>query len=523
MSTHKIAFPQRFDGSSQKGVRGVAIDRMLLLQILKVLLICSIISFASAAVFRFFSEPVYQITSVFSIGPSGDSQRSALTIAQPANADDVQENMNNEVDFLTSRSNLLSVVQQFNLSVNYRKAGVFHDKDLYLESPVDFQRLRMGAKASGDLKLTIKNRNTYILQAHKGKAQEYAFNTTYTDDFGSWQISKMPNIARYFGSTIHIDILDPELAADKLQANLDVGQSGKPPTLLKLSISDPVITRANDVLNALLVTYLQNSETEKERLAQSQLRFIDARLITLNQDLSSLSRQLQEGSTASSKSILQAPLVGKYLVQVKKNDKLLNTLNLKIDALMQLKQQFQSQRSGAVDTVNSAVADPLLNAMARTLYENESRHQRLLQTQLPDDPEVTGSLQQLARQKKSLIKQVSMRLTPMLIQRKKLLQENAGFAQGISALTAQDIAQINLQRQMQVIPDLYADLLRSKENAALNHAAYLAFAKPMNSNMTVTENKHFSFIVLLIGFALPLTFFLLSALLSTGKNLQSNP
>jgi tyrosine-protein kinase Etk/Wzc len=522
MSTHKIASPRLFDASLQKRIRPAAMDKVVLFKRLKILLICSLFSLAMAAIFRYFSRPVYQITSEFPIDPSRYDQQSALTISNATTADNVQEKLNTEVDFLTSRSNLLNVVRKFNLNVNYQTTGLLQKKELYLESPVDFQRIRMGARGSGRFSLTVKNRESFLFQPEEGKAQEYAFNTTYTDDLGSWQVSKMPNISRYFGRTIRIDVLDPELAADKLQSNLDVTATGAPASTLKLSISDPVLARGNDVLNALLVTYIQNNETEKERLAQGQLRFIKEQLVALDQELSSLNSQLKARSAGLSNPAIHSPAAIQYLRSVKGNDELLSTLNLKIAALTDLKHQFQSQRSGAIHKVNSAVAEPLLNAMAGTLYETEFSYNRLLQTHLPDDPEVTETLQQLQRQKKSLLMEINKRLSNMLQSRKKLIAANLSYAEGISALSPNDLLQISLQRRMQVIPDLYADLLRSKENAALNHASFLAFSKPMNSNLLVTERKHFSLVVLLIAFAISLSYFLLTAILRTGKKVQSN-
>jgi tyrosine-protein kinase Etk/Wzc len=517
MSTHKIAFPRLFDGSAPKSMKQAWMNRMHLLRIFRIFLICSIISFLAAALFRALSPPSYQITSTFSIDPSAYNQSSALTISSSKTADDIQQKISAEVDLLTSRSNLLSVVQKFNLSVNYRKVGLLQNKDLYLESPVDFQRTRMGAKAAGHINLTIKNRGSFIIKPEKSKAQEYAFNTIYTDDLGSWQISKMSNIAKYIGSTIRIDIIDPEIAADELQSNLDVTASVKPTSTLKLSIVDPVLTRGNDILNALLITYLQNSETEKERLAQSQLHFIEAQLITLNQDLTSLSTELKGLSAGSINAQAQSAAANEYLWKVKENDRLLNKLNIQIAALNELKQQFQNQKPGAVDTVNSAVADPLLNAMARALYENEFSYKRLQQTHLPDDPEVTVSLLLLQRQKNALLSEINGRLSPMLQQQKKLIEANVRHARGILTLSPNEVEQINVKRKMQVIPNLYADLLRSRESAALNHATYLAFSKPMNSSLMVTESKRFSVVVLLIGFVIPLGFLVLREILSTGK------
>jgi tyrosine-protein kinase Etk/Wzc len=522
MRAHKIVLPRLFYSSAQKGPPQTAIDQLQLIKALSILFTCALISLASAAVFRFFSAPVYQITSLISIDPVRYDQRSALTISNAKTSSDLQQELNTEVDFLTSRSNLLSVVQKYNLSVNYRSTGLLHNRDLYLESPVVFQRSRMGSRASGHFILNIKNRKSFLLKPDKGSAQEYAFNTTYTDDLGSWQISNMPNLQRFLGSKIRIDVLDPELAVDQLQSNLDVRQSGKPASLLKLSIADPVLSRGNDVLNALLISYLQNSRSEKERLAQSQLGFIETQLASLNEDLSRLNEEKKALSGNSNLAVLGSNDVVQYLSKVKQNDKLLNRLNIKIVALTDLKSQFESQRPSTVDTVNSAIAEPLLNAMARTLYETESSYKRLLQTELPTDPQVTESLGQLQRQKKSLVQEIAGRLAPMIEERKKLMAENAIYANGISGLPAPARAEIGLERKMQVIPDLYADLLRTRENAALNHASYLAYSKPLDSRFSVSENKPFNYLVLLISFAASLSFFLLKALFSTRKTLQPN-
>jgi tyrosine-protein kinase Etk/Wzc len=513
MSIHKIAIRPVFDSSAENRINSRTIDKQVFIKVFKILVVCLAISFVAAMVYRYFSKPRYQITSSFSISLPGYNQPSALTISRGKASEEIQQKVNAEVDFLTSRSNLLQVVQKFNLSVRYRKTGLFQDEDLYLKSPVDFQRLRMGAQPSGHFSLTIKDRERFIYKPAKGKNQEYSFNTTYTDDLGSWQLQKLPNISSFIGQTIRIDVTDPEVAVDKLQADLDITQTGKPQSVLKLSIVDPVLTRGNDIINALMISYLQNSAVEKERLAQGQLRFIDDQLLKLDQDLSNLiSRQ---GSSARSAE-LHSNTANHYLIDVKKNDQALNRLNLKISALRELEQQFKNQKTNASDSLISAVSDPLLNAMARTLYENESTYKRLLQTRLPNDPEVTETVQQIHRLKKSVLEEIGVSRAQMLKQQAMLMDANARFTSEISGLAEGEMKQINVARQVQGIQSLYADLIRSKENANLNHASYLAFSTPMNSSFVVEEKKNFSFAILLIGFAIPAGFFFFKEKLKGG-------
>jgi tyrosine-protein kinase Etk/Wzc len=517
MSTHKIAIPPIFTSSADKSLNTSSLDKQLFFRIIKMLIICILISLALGTLFMYVTKPAYQVTSTFTINSPGIDQGSALSISKAKTPGDVQQNVNAEVDFLTSRSNLLRLVQRFNLAVTYRKVSLFHNDDLYLESPINFSRLRMGAKSSGNFSLTIQNDKSFLLKPSNGKAQVYTFNKAYTDDLGSWQISKTPTFSRYIGSTIRVDVQDPQVAADKLQSALNVSQSKKPASILKASIVDPVLTRGYDVLNALLISYLENSEVEKERLAQSQLEFINNQLSKLEQDLARLTAQMKSmpGATAQAE---HATAVSQFLSLVKSNDQLLNRLDLKIAGLNELKAQLQSKKTAADDTLNNALADPLLNAMVRTMYETGFNYTRLLETHLPEDPEVTGTLQQLQRQKKAIVQEINAGLAPLLQQRKALMAVNARYAKQISSLPEQDRKRIELQRELQMIPLLYTDLVRSKEDAALNHASYLAFSKPLNSRMVVTENRHFSFLILLIGFTIPAGIFFTRALLGPGQN-----
>jgi tyrosine-protein kinase Etk/Wzc len=521
MSTHKIAFRPDFVSSVESRSRSRTIDKQVLLKVFKILLFCIAISIATAMLYRHFSKPEYQITSSFSINPSGNNQPSALTISRAKTPEELQQKVNAEVDFLTSKSNLLQVVQKFNLSVSYRELGLLHDEDLYLKSPVDFQRLRMGAKGSGRFSMTIKDKQSFIFKPEKGKKQEYTFNTTYTDDLGSWRIQRLANISAYIGKTIRIDVMDPDLAADKLQAELDVTQSGKPQTMLNLSIQDPVLSRGNDIINALLMSYIQNSAAEKERLAQGQLRFIDNQLSKLNQDLSDLGSRGGSSAGLAEKEV-NSVLANQFLFNVKKNDQALNRLNLKISALRELEQQFNGKRSRTSDSLMTAVSEPLLNAMVRTLNENEYTYNRLLQTHLPEDPEVTGTLQQIQRLKKSILEEIGVRVAPMIQEQRNLMIANAGFEKNLSSLPEQEIKRINLARKAKGIQELYADLLRTKENAALNHASYLAFSKPMNNSFVVKEKKDLSFAVLLIGFIIPAGFFFFKEQRKTNQQPKSN-
>lgn len=517
MRTQPITFSSVLGSSGHKDFESRPLIRMRSLKIIRTLLLSFLLSLIMATAVMLVAQPQYQVTSSFSIATPGFNQSSALSIPSPKTNADSQQNLNAEVDFLTSKSNILHIVQQFNLSVSYIKPGRFIDQDLYQQSPINFKRIRMGSRSSGQIRLKLKNQHTYLLTRGKAKAQEYAFDTTYTDDLGSWQISKNPNYGKFIGSTLRIDVVDPEYAVAELQARLNVSQSGKSGSLLTASIADPVLTRAYDILNGLLVSYLENSQIEKERLAQSQLHFVDGQIIQLEKELNTINERLKFFPNQNGQNNY-TPTEQRFLKLVKTNDQLLNRLNWKISGLNTLETQLRAQKNTRNDTLNNAVFDPLLNAVVRTFYETRTNYNRLLLTRIPEDPEVKGTLQQLERQKIFVIQEINDRLLPLQSKRNHLMATNAVHEKELTTLSKQEIRRMDLLRQLQVIPPLYADLNRSRENAALNHASYLAYSVPLNNKMVFSESRHLSFSILLIGFGISLIFLMGRELWTLGRN-----
>lgn len=179
-------------------------------------------------------------------------------------------------------------IDSLQLGVTYvLKTGAETIDPLYDKSPIKFQSISI--KDGIDYQyfdVTIEDSNTFLIK-FKDNSKEFLFTDTISTEFGQFKISPTVNLSKYIGSTINVEVVDPNLSTTYILEALEVAQKFKLASTVELSVYDRNYQRGQDYLDVLIFFYNKAKNAEKNLNTRNTL-------INIKERLDSLSRELAE-------------------------------------------------------------------------------------------------------------------------------------------------------------------------------------------------------------------------------------
>src|ERR1700761_1969394 len=264
-----------------------------------------LVAFTAAYFYLKITNPIYPILATLEFkAPTASS--ASLTV----NQSNTQQELNpidkpiiveNEIEVMQSKKLIYEVVNELQLWITYQQSKGLKTIDLYGVSPISFQFVHQNGTISprGEkMQIIIKDHNSFIYKDEEEKSLNGKFSAPVKSAFGTWMLTPTSNIDNFIGSTITINIQDPDLVSDAYQSKIKVALENKDAPFVNLSSSDEVPQRGKDVLNSLMAKYLEFAIQDKNKLSQKTIKFIEFRLDSLKGELDSIERKIEQYKSA---------------------------------------------------------------------------------------------------------------------------------------------------------------------------------------------------------------------------------
>lgn len=458
MSTEEILTSNVSHTNSRNKFRVIAPKIFQFLRYWPLYLVCLCFSLSAAFFYLRYKGPVYIVTA----------NLENYGLALPLKLDGA---VRDDSGTIKLRSAILEVVKKLNLTVRYQKKGRLVNRDLYKDSPVKFQLVRMGTPGLHNFELSIKNKDTYLLKKGSANAGEFAFNQIYTSEIGSWLISKNPAFNKFIDQTIVIQVQDPETVTEKLFSNILVSPDEFDSKITRFAITDQVRDKGEAILSQLISQL--NSTLAQEKAIESAMdtRLVDQSLLAFGDQVDALQTELNVLSDAERNAELSS-ISTNYLKAAKNTGIALNAISFELMALTDLGAYIKNQDLNTVPpTSASGFSDPALNEFVRQLIVLQLQSRRLLETHLENDPIFDTLKQQTAKIKISMSKSV-ISLKSALLKRQADLESFDKRAQSsLNPLPARERRLVGLKRKQITYENQYAFLLKRKEEVSLKRAS----------------------------------------------------
>ena len=420
----------------------------------------------------------------------------------------------NEITNLRSGDLMEEVVRRLNLDVNYFRKGRFHNIVAYGTGlPIQLEIVNFPTDASATLELNISaDKKVAISELKQG---ELKWEENFTGSLGDSIATPVgimivnPSPAYTPGTAIELEVnkIPVKTAQAIYSSHLGVSQSGENSSVIRLTLSDRSIQRADDVLATLIDVYKDSWIRDRNEIAVSTSQFINERLNVIEGELGNVDNDI---SSFKSEHLIPdiAAASSMYMSQNQQIASEILDINNKIQMA-----RFVRTYLTAEDSRNQLLPanSGLVGDIAKQVSEyNEMLLQRnaLVEKSSDTNPLVVTIDQQLAALRNAIVATVDTQIAALNTQLRSLQHSQASTTSKIATSPAQAKYLLSVERQQKVKESLYLFLLQKREENELSQAftAYntRVINKPGPAGVPPTPAKtSILMISVLVGLALP--------------------
>jgi tyrosine-protein kinase Etk/Wzc len=467
--------------------------------------LCLILALAGAYVYLQNATPAYEVSATILVKDEKKSptDKAALPELEQSSS---PKNAESEIEILRSKNLVSRVVNGLQLWTTYKTKQGFKTKDLYEIAPFKFILLQKGIINGDKLDILVKDKNHFEVENLSGQKQTVAFNQSFQNGLGTWLLKPTNLLDQYVGSTITVNINDPEMISNDYLKALDAHLLDKLAPTIGLFITDEVPQRGKDFLNSLITAYNEAASDEQKRTTKSTIDFIDRRLASLTGELSSAEKQVE--GYRSSQGLTDINSQAKvYLENVQANDSKLNEVNVQLNVIAGIEQYVNSSSNSSNAPATIGISDPALNSLIEKLSDLQLKRSALLATTPENNPLFEPINKQIALTKASIRETVSGVKASLLNSKRELQSVNNRTESSIKDIPVQERQFVGMKRQQSIKENLYVYLLQKREELALSYASTFVDARIVDK-ANIGDKKWpkpslISAIALLLGIGVP--------------------
>jgi capsular exopolysaccharide synthesis family protein len=474
-------------------------------------LLALLFSFSVAIVYLKLSKPVYDVTAELLIKEDNSvtNNSRAASVLQELDISETDKLVDNEIEVIKSRNLISKVVNDLQLWATYQSNRRIAKENLYGKSPVKITLLTSNEKMDGkSFVIFIKDTTTFYLTEKNGVSnKEYKFGQTISSDFGTWKLSVTPNVSEYFDNSIMMMLRDVNAVVDDYQSIITVALVNKKSPTISLSIREQNRDRGKDIINHLITVYNSATIADKNRITQSTLRFIDSRITTVRQELDSVEMRAEQFK--SSQRITDLTSKSRISLEDQQdNIRRLNDAKVKLQVVGTIENYVNSNARNKSVPSTFGIDDPGLNSLVEKLTMLELDRDGMLATTPENNPIFDQINSQIDAAKIAIRVKISNVKAGLLSTLEQLQGYKSTFDEAIKNIPTQEREYAGIERQQNLLENLYNYLLKNREQISLSYASTIADARVIDGAYTGPlkwPNKMIVFgLALMAGLVLPI-------------------
>lgn len=434
-------------------------------------------------------------------------------------------NVNNEIAAIQAPSNIMETGMKLGLNMNYSvRNGLRHDV-LYGKSlPVNVRFLSLNDNETASMKLTLNANGTYTMEKFRraGLTKERKVKDNSTVTTGRiGQITNSPigkvlvTATPYFGSYVTEDSKPisvwnstPYDMTMGIQKNLTVELDNKQATVINITYKDLLTDRSEDVINTLISSYKEASIKDKNATAEATTKFINKRLIEIEQTLGGLDANISSYKTAN---LIPDPkaTAEAYLDQAKDNTKELLALNTQRAMAVYIRSMLiKDVHSHQLLPANSGIDNQGIESQISDYNSMLLQRNSLVENSSTKNPLVQDLDQQLSAMRGAIVKSLNNLVSGIDTQVGQAQSTENQTKNLISAVPSQEKYLRSIGRKQGLTEQMYLFLLQKREESqiqeAYNSNNVRVLSPPMGSMLPVApKGKVIVLIAFLLGLAIP--------------------
>jgi tyrosine-protein kinase Etk/Wzc len=441
----------------------------------------SIIVFVGLAfLFCWHSQTGYLVNSKVTVDDNSSSPGGqSLTNLMPSDfADllDVPSNAYNELDILTSNNLMFKTIKALHLNTTIYYKQPLKSTELYDEAPFNIH-VTEKVDSIQDATYNVDYEKNFIhVTDHRDGVDTIIKNgqTLKLDQVDLLFTPKPKSLIGY--GTFKITVVSADSKIIDLENALTVALTDKKSTTLQLTLEYPNSKKGEVILQKLMDLYMQYNLENKIAIADSTLKFVDNRLLVVNDELSGLEGKFEKFKQENK--LADVDEQGKALVQsVSDYYNKLNDIQIKISIIDDIDKFLNDPDNKKIIPSSFTVDDPVFGAAIGQYNELLVERDKMALSYKDGNPVLQNLDSQLNNGRISLLKSFNIYKKSLTLTLNDIKAKNSSLNAQVEASPHKERVFLDFTMKQSLEQQLYLYLLQKKEETAISKTSTISSAR----------------------------------------------
>ena len=408
-----------------------------------------------------YQTPVYESTATILIKDEKKGEDDSRII-ESLNLLSTKKIIENEIEVLKSKALMMQVVKMLRLYAPISEKGKVKEISAYASCPVSIEVSNPDSLVETEDPILF----TYDSAARKVTIQnkQYSLSQWVTTPYGTLKFVPQNGTSK---GPFYFSLVNPKALAFSLVSSLDVSAPNKLASVINITLRDEIPKRAEDILNELITVYDNAALSEKNKLADNTLNFLDERLGIVSHDLDSIEQKLKQykSSTGTVDIGSQGTL---FLQNVSANDQKLGEVNNQLNTLDIVENYVKSKDiSGSIPST-VGTTDPTLPQLLNKLYEDQLQYEKLKRTMGDNNPAVLNQKAEIEKIKPGILQNIQSQRENLQSNKNNLNATNNRYSSYLESIPQKERDIVEITREHNIKSSNYNFLLQKQEETKLS-------------------------------------------------------
>ncbi|MBL4879782.1 MAG: polysaccharide biosynthesis tyrosine autokinase [Oleispira sp.] len=427
----------------------------------------------------------------------------------------VGNQIDDEIEILTSRSNLIALVKELGLNVKIIALGNIKNSEIYRNPGPPFKINFIAPdsivhNSTAVFFITTLSETSFEFTENEDSPPKiYSFGNTISSRVGKIIITPNDSDLQRFGTNKYaVSVIPVSAMAGYYQEALEISVANDKSKIISILLNDAIVDRAQDVINTLISNYNQNAIDDKKAMADRTSNFIDDRISSISANLTTADQSAVDFKLGRGLANI-ATQTNLNLNIGAQNQQQLQDASIQLDIALSMRDIIDNEEGYELLPSNIGLDDRSIAITTQKYNELALERQRLLESSNDKNPIIVNLDKQLAGLKRSMRSSLNSMTNNLGLQVNSLSSRLSKINSRIYSAPKNERALRDIARQQETTESLYLYLLQKSEEAQIAFASSSAKSNIIDnayavSDFPVSPKKPFVLLVaLLLGLLIP--------------------